>query len=39
MTTYQSGMAVGAIIGSLGGFLAAYWLILGYIHGWWGDRP
>ncbi len=35
MTSYTAGM----IMGSLIGFLGAFWLIVAYIAGWWGKRP
>ncbi len=32
-------LVMGLVSGALLGFLVAYWLILAYIHGWWGNRP
>ena len=34
-TSYLSGLIMGGLVG----FLAAFWLILSYVAGWWGDRP
>ena len=39
MSQYAVGFLMGGVAGVLVGFLVAYWLILAYMAGWWGDRP
>ncbi len=39
MSPYSAGVLMGLVIGTLVGFLVAYWLILAYTHGWIGNRP
>ena len=35
MSSYAAGLLMGGLIG----FLVAFWVILAYVAGWWGDRP
>ena len=38
MSQYTVGFIMGGIAGSLIGFLVAFWLILAWVNGYWGDR-